>query len=331
MAGCAGELVVDDMGDDGGGDLADSSTEAPSENGKDQVGERQQALSAIGSSGCNRLQPLTGGLWSVEVDGQRRKFWVQIPFKYRRWRPEPTPVVLSYHGFENFPLLQKALTKLPGKAEEEGFIAVFPRGTGDPLSWNGGGCCGDAEENDVDDVAFTNALLDKLESKLCVDKRRVFASGYSNGGYLTQRLACELSDRIAAFGTVAGQLAFPACNPARPIPIMHFHGTADETVPFEGRPQDDVLSVDDTMAFWSSVGQCAGGPSVVYDNGDATCEQYSGCAAGVEVELCVIDGGGHTWPGGLGGPLVEAVAGKVSNDVNATDRLWDFFLRHPLP
>ena len=116
------------------------------------------------------------------------------------------------------------------KADQEGFIAVYPNGTGrlEPmLTWNGGNCCGYAQWNNVDDVGFTRALLDDLAKVVNVDAKRVFATGISNGGIMCYRLASELSDRIAAIAPVSGTMGTLTCNPKRPVSVIHFHGTED--------------------------------------------------------------------------------------------------------
>jgi polyhydroxybutyrate depolymerase len=110
-------------------------------------------------------------------------------------------------------------------ADREGFVTVYPDGLGVLGTWNGGGCCGYAVQNDVDDVGFVTALLDHLEQALCIDRARVFASGMSNGGIFSHRLACEQSERIAAIAPVAGTLMIESCAPSRSVSVMHIHGS----------------------------------------------------------------------------------------------------------
>jgi polyhydroxybutyrate depolymerase len=282
------------------------------------------------SAGCRSLRPDLGGFWSVDVGGERRAFTVHIPPSYRRLLLRPTPLVLSFHGYRNFPLFQQVFSGLNHKADEAGFIVVYPKGTGDPLSFNGQGCCGSAFSDGVDDVAFTDAMLDELERKLCIDKRRVYVTGFSNGGFMAQRLACERAERFAAAASVGGLIDPAGCTPSRPISMLEFHGTADETVPYEGKP-GRYVSAEQAFAFWASASACSGAPELSYARGDASCQTYTRCAGGAEVGLCTIDEGGHTWPGGLDNFLVEQSAGKVSNDLSANDAIWSFFQRHPLP
>jgi polyhydroxybutyrate depolymerase len=126
-----------------------------------------------------------------------------------------------------------AFTGLNEKADEAGFLAVYPNGTGEKrsLTWNGGNCCGYAVENQVDDVGFVRALLDDLEKVVTVDPSRVYATGISNGAIMAYRLASELSDRIAAVAPVAGPMGTATCSPRRPVSVMHFHGTDDQFAP----------------------------------------------------------------------------------------------------
>lgn len=283
------------------------------------------------SKGCASVQRDLGGYWNVKVDGERRWFTVRLPRGYHRYARRPTPLVLNFHGYRNFPLFQRVFSDMDDKADSAGFIVVYPKGTGSPLSFNGSGCCGEAQAEDVDDVAFTEAMLDKLEQELCIDTRRVYATGFSNGAFMAQRLACELSERFGALAAVAGLIDPRECAPTRSISVLQFHGTSDETVPFAGSAEGRYLSAPDAFAFWAAQNACVGTPVTSYDRGDAYCERYTDCADDAEVGFCMIDGGGHTWPGGLDNFLVEAAAGKVSDSISANDVIWSFFERHPLP
>ena len=223
-------------------------------------------------------------------------------------------------------------------ADREGFIAVYPDGTGVIKTWNGTGCCGSAVTNDVDDVGFLASLLDQLESTLCLDRRRLFAAGMSNGGIMSHRLACELSERLAAVAPVAGTDMTASCSPTRAIPVLHTHGSDDGHVPWlggEGCGPAGVSfsSVPDTLERWRTRNGCQATTSLYLEQGDGRCEAYTGCSQGADVVLCRVADGGHNWPGGEPpAGLVECPAnGGQSNTFLASEVIWSFFAAHPLP
>jgi polyhydroxybutyrate depolymerase len=281
---------------------------------------------AAGGTPCVGKEALTGDLdWTLKVGGADRIAHVHVPKGY-----DPTkaaPVVLDFHGYTSNGAQQNLLTHMNDKADSATFISVHPEGTGSSPSWNAGACCGDAAANAVDDVGFVNKLIDELESKLCVDAHRVFATGMSNGGFLSHRLACEMSTRIAAVAPVAGLLAIPTCNPTRPMSVFQFHGTLDPLVPYDGNPSMGFPSVLQTMSGWATRTGCSTTPRETSKKGDVTCTTYDGCTGGAEVSLCTVTGGGHTWPGGLPVPSL----GYTTTNISATDAMWDFFMKHPLP
>jgi polyhydroxybutyrate depolymerase len=267
-------------------------------------------------------QPLDS-TWTIQVGGTGRTANVHIPSQYDP--TSATPLVLNFHGYTSDAAQESLLSSMTKKADTAGFIAVHPEGTQN--SWNAGACCGAAQDQKIDDVAFAGALIDQLESRLCVDRRRVFATGMSNGGFLSHRLACELSSRIAAVAPVAGVLGISACNPSRPMPVLEFHGTLDPLVPYGGSSTLGFPSVPDTFAGWALRDGCTGQPTETYRNVDAHCSTYSTCSGGATVSLCTVDGGGHTWPGGIPIPGL----GYTTPNLSATDAMWDFFVRHPMP
>jgi polyhydroxybutyrate depolymerase len=167
---------------------------------------------------------------------------------------------------------------------------------------------------------------------------RAIATGFSNGGFLSHRLACDMSDVFAAIAPVSGVFGTDPskCNPPRAVPVLHFHGTSDPIVPYGGGtpvvPIDlgkiiAFRSVPDTLQIWRTKNACLGGPVTIYAKGDATCTQWSTCKNGADVVHCRIDDGGHTWPGGVPIPLV----GKTSTDISATETMYGFFTAHPMP
>jgi len=259
---------------------------------------------------------------TLEHDGMERRFIVHVPTAYDH--RAPTPVVFAFHGYTNTPQQQEEWSMMSAKAEEAGFILVYAYGTGVPSSWNGGDCCGAGV---TDDVGFVSAMIDWLDGELCIDVDRVYATGFSNGGFLSHRLACELSDRIAAIGPVAGMLGIDDCMPDRPMPVLQLHGTSDFIVPFDGSVGLGFRSAEETIAQWVEIDGCVGDPVVTYEQGDVTCESYQDCDAQVEVELCTVTGGGHTWPGGAD----IFGAGPTTQDIDANDHIWEFFERHPRP
>jgi polyhydroxybutyrate depolymerase len=275
------------------------------------------------------------------VDDRERSYLVHYPTGHDTSRP--TPVVLVLHGGGLNAVLMQHLTQFDALADREGFVTVYPNGTGSNrffLSFNTGGVLPPEDEGLPDDVAFIRAMLDDLAATTAIDSRRVFACGYSNGGMMCYRLAAELSDRIAAIGSVAGTQAIPFPLPPRPVPVIHFHGSQDQIV-LPGGPAPPLppfltyLSLDETIAIWSAHNGCAAEPEVkslpniARDATTVVRTTYAPCAAETEVVLHWIVGGGHTWPGAATPP--NPITGRTSQDISANELLWEFFQRHPRP
>jgi polyhydroxybutyrate depolymerase len=263
--------------------------------------------------------------WTILSSGIDRTFNVHVPASYA---PQiETALVLNFHGFTSNAQQEDLLAAMSQKADKEGFIAVHPQGLGSPASWNAGKCCGQFAGNDLDDVQFVNDLLDELEARLCVDEKRIFSTGMSNGGFFSHRLGCDLAGRIAAVAPVAGVLGVDTCAPKRPMPVMHFHGTLDPLVPYDGSGAPTTFpSVSDTFKGWATRDGCQGDPAEVFHMNEVHCARYEQCQGGSHVELCTVEGGGHTWPGGLPIPV-----GFTTYAINATNAMWDFFTAHPMP
>ncbi|HEX4513733.1 MAG TPA: hydrolase, partial [Polyangiaceae bacterium] len=167
---------------------------------------------------------------------------------------------------------------------------------------------------------------DQLESEYCVDVKRVFSSGFSNGGMMSHRLACELSDRIAAIGAVSGTIAIPTCTPTRPVPVLHIHGKDDIVVAYDNGGFSGGEGVPQTIATWVANDGCTDTtPTNMYLQGDVSCNEYVTCTGNANVELCDVSDGGHQWPGGLPDGV-----GTLSMDLDASEYIAEFFDTHPM-
>lgn len=288
---------------------------------------------------------------SVTVDGRSYSYRLHIPAD----RPSPAaPLLISLHAGASNAQLQDEVTELPSKSDEAGFVLLTANGYTDgntPLyAWNAGACCNPATADNVDQVKVLRAMLSDASSVVAIDPKRVFAAGYSNGGMMAYRLACEMSDRIAAVAIAAGEMMDKnlalglertvfECNPPRAVPIFHMHGLADTCALFEGgvgtgaQPRPPRSAVNDNIAFWQAHNQCTTGPTQTYQRGSASCETYSGCRADADVTLCTISNGGHIWPGSpfYGEELKTACGGLQTTDLIANDQIWAFFKAHPMP
>ncbi len=276
---------------------------------------------------------------TIRVDGDDRHYLVHVPPQHA---PDtPAPVVLAFHGGGANARNMAAFSGLNEKADEAGFIVVYPEGSGRlerVLTFNAGNCCGLAAARQIDDVAFTRRLLDDLSGVVSVDRRRVFATGMSNGAMMAYRLAAEMSDRIAAIAPVGGPMGTEECHPGRAVSVMHFHGDADEFAPFaggKGRGQSgtDFYSVDHTIRAWVAANGCRKTPLTTrlpdreQDGTTVRQTRYESGTDGAEVVLVVVEGGGHTWPGKE--PRLRTL-GVSTRDISANDMMWEFFQRHPM-
>lgn len=278
--------------------------------------------------------------WSARTlvsGGQDRCYYVYTPPAYDS--AEPAPVVFSFHGFLSNPESQALIAGWHKLAAQEGFLVVYPQGKKFPQRWNAGAAWGDS---DVDDVQFFRDMIDDLSSVGEVDRSRVYVNGFSNGGGMTVRIGCEAADLVAAMGTVAAAVvSMDDCSPTRPVPAMAFHGTADPIVPYEGGPMRGWLlrrasdftnaptyfvGAEDWIATWAEGNGCDPTPEIIPPQGDASGVRSVGCDDDAAVVFFAIDGGGHTWPGGWPVPGV----GKTSQDIDATEELWEFFQEYRL-
>lgn len=257
-------------------------------------------------------------------------------------------LILNFHGGGgNAPSHQKYVRMDP-LADREGFIVVYPEGTGPPghandgklETWNAGTCCGSASANRVDDVGFVRRLLDDLARRQVFDHARVYATGLSNGAMMTYRLAAELSDRIAAIAPVAGAPVIERFATARPVPVMHIHSVDDPRALYAGGlgppfPLTNVRvqhsPVEASLSIWARANGC--GPNMEqkghreWKGHTATLLAYPGCRA--EVLLWKLTGAGHVWPGGEL-DYFPRLLGPGTAVIDANEEMWKFFSRHRL-
>jgi polyhydroxybutyrate depolymerase len=230
------------------------------------------------------------------------------------------PLVFDLHGSGGTPEDQLELSGLEALAESQGFAVVAPEGI--DRMWNV-----PVDPAKPSDVRFVSELIDEVSALTAIDRQRVFATGFSGGGRMVSQLACDLSERIAAIAAVGG-IRFPGpCSEARSLPILAFHGTADETNPYDGggRPYWGT-GVEDAVSGWAAHHHCPErGERPLGAN--VTEIRYAGADCGAEVVLVRIDGFGHSWPDRIGAPLTGSDA---QGETTADQALWGFFQRHPL-
>lgn len=268
---------------------------------------------------------------SIPHQNYTRYFRVHLPTGYS---PSMAyPLVLNYHGYTSNALQQELYTDMSTLADEHKFIVVYPEGLYN--SWNVG-FLPQPYFSGIDDVGFTNVLLDTLMARYNIDAGRIYACGMSNGGYMSYRLACELSNRITAIASVTGLMTDSTafyCNPLRTMPILQIHGTADMVVNYNGFPTS--LGVDETLNLWASKNNCGSETSTVnIPNTNTTdlctAEQidYTSCTGCGQIRFFKIIGGGHTWPGGA---IDLPSNGPTNRDIEATREIWNFFQMHSTP
>ena len=263
----------------------------------------------------------------------KRSYLVHVPPQY----PDapPLPLVLAFHGAGMNGKLMSQWSQLNEKADQAGFIVVYPNGTGIAdlfLTFNVG-------QGKTDEVKFVEQVLDDLRSQVRFDAQRVYATGYSNGGMLCYVLAAKLTDRIAAIAPVAAISTITPPELPRAVPVIHFHGTDDMWVRWEPKDSNrshflSVRSVPETIQLWTKLNGCPTTPTVTdlpnpKEDGTTVRQEFYGPGRDRSaVVLVAIQGGGHTWPGQK--PALE-ILGKSTEDISANDLIWDFFQQYRLP
>lgn len=263
--------------------------------------------------------------------GMDRTYMLHVP------AGDPVGLVLSLHGGGGTGIAQRGLTGFDAVADAHNLLVVYPDGY--EKSWADGRGASPADRHHVDDVAFLVGLLTKLQNDYRVAPGHVFVTGMSNGGFMSNRLACDRADVFAAVAPVAGTLGVGvACNPSRPVSVWAAHGTADPLVPFKGGAVrgrgglSHAVSAEAMVDKWRKVDGCQGDPSMelLPDARDGTVVHRfdsTSCAASTEVVFYRIDKGGHTWPGGKQ-YLPAAVIGPTTHTLDGSEAIAEFFLAH---
>jgi polyhydroxybutyrate depolymerase len=260
--------------------------------------------------------------------GKKRHYLLHVPASYKAG--DSLPMVINFHGYESNAAQQEQITEMSILADSAGFIVVYPEGLGNPQAWQ----TGPEGLREVDRM-FIRDLVQLLEAKLGIDPHRIYATGISNGAQMAIRLGCEMGDMFAAIAIVSGSFPSPeSCALLRPIPLVGFHGTADRSLPFNGGGLTGgyLTPARDGASKWAKRNDCAASPEVTYQSGSVTGESWGGCRANADVTFYTIQDGGHTWPGSsTAGSNTAPLYDIATQDVDATQAIWDFFKSHPKP
>jgi polyhydroxybutyrate depolymerase len=274
-------------------------------------------------------------------DGLQRQYLLYSPsLKSNRSGKRPLVFVLHGGGGTNTGMVRLTKKRFNELADRDGFFVVYPQGI--DKSWNDGRTdkISGAHRKGIDDVGFFRALIQHLIKEYPIDSGRIFATGISNGGLMSFRLGCSLSDKIRAIAPVTAQIPTaiePLCRSESAVSLAVFNGTEDPLVPYNGgqitvfrKERGWVLSTDETIRIWKNKNRCGsearvtGFPDLAADGTRVIKIEYAQCAADSKVVLYRIDGGGHTWPDGRQ-YLPAGLIGRTSRDINACDEIWEFF------
>lgn len=271
---------------------------------------------------------------SIDHEGLERTYFVHLPASYNTSISYPLIFamhgggLLGYKGIEG----QSQLSQL---SDSENFIVVYPEGlkTLGFRTWNAGDCCPSATLLETDDIGFINSLLEKLKIELSINSKKVYATGFSNGGQMAYKLANRFPNKFAAVSAVAGVLQDFPFNPSRKVPIIHFHSYQDLTAPYNGglsnapNINNNFPSVDSTMRIIANNYNCSLIKKTIFSNTNTyDFFRYSDCDNNVRIELYVSQDGGHTWPGGK-----ALTNNEITNHFNASSIMWEFFKNYELP
>ena len=280
----------------------------------------------------------------MEFGGRERNYIVHLPPKEKM--NGSVPLLFHLHGGGGTAKGTAGLTfgRFNELADRDGFIVVYPNAIN--KNWNDGRKLEDviAWKEDIDDVGFITAIVDKLKQKYKIDNKRIFTTGMSNGGFMTSRLLCDRADIFSGGAILTASLSkdyMPKCDPEKPVAVMVMNGTEDPLVPYDGglikvfrKTRGEIVSTDEIVDFWKDKNGCTvkkntvALPDSTADDTTVIVEEYSNCQDRGALVLYTIKGGGHTWPGGKQ-YLGERWIGKTNRDIVACDVIWEFFKTLP--
>ena len=275
--------------------------------------------------------------YTIQHDGLTRMYQVHVPSSIDPAKPAPLLFALHGGGGSMDHHANDAHYGHITKSDREGFVVVFPNGfsklaSGKFATWNAGNCCGGARDGNVDDVGFIRQIVADVTRQMNIDRKRIYATGMSNGALMSYRLACEMSDVFKAIAPVAGTDNTRSCDPKHPVSILHIHARNDTHVLYTGgagpNARDksivtDFTSVHDTVSKWLRLNGCTATPQRILEKDGAYCDVYTACQGKAEVQLCLTETGGHSWPG------AQKTRGEpASQAISANDVMWEFFSRH---
>jgi polyhydroxybutyrate depolymerase len=332
----------DDGGDGAGGDERSGTTAAGGE--ADATGEAQPEP----SEGCREGGDPEVSMEerTLDVRATPRRFLVTAP---QQADGEPLPLVLDFHGLAEGANIHAQMTQLGPLGIEEGFVTVFPHGTGEPVRWNPS-----IDPAASADLEYVGTVLDQVEADRCIDTSRVYATGLSNGAMMSSAVACAMADRIAAIAPIAGVMFPDGCAPSRPVPLYTVHGTADPILLFNGgvggavldralgggddagatttttAPADlDGAGYPETVRRWAEALECDD-PSDDELSDEVIRRSYD-CPDGTELVFDIVEGGGHSWPSSEFSKSIGDIVGPTTFDIDASEELWGFVSRFRLP
>lgn len=273
---------------------------------------------------------MPSGTYTMVHNNIVRKYILHLP-RGKEYQ-DNLALVLAFHGAPGTAKNLEENSLLSQKADAAGFIVAYPDGLsiGEPKfpEWNVWNCCTQPTDKGVQDVAYVRRLVERLVREYKVDRRKIYATGFSRGGMFSQLLACEASDLFTGIADVAGALNFDDCKPKRPVDVLMIHGRGDMNVRFGGAPPKKLLPlgpgedrpVSYAMKVWQKNNHCRSGKTVrrgTIERTDYRCTQGA-------LRLIALDNEAHSWPGSLPGMLGTA---KPTQEISATDEMWTFWAR----
>lgn len=267
---------------------------------------------------------------ALDIDSVATTYILHLPDGYDKTRTYP--LVVNFHGLNSQAVKHEEYCQMDKISDKEGFILVYPQSNHG--GWNTGLGIR-SYVNKHDDIRYFNTLLDTLERTYLIDTKRIYVVGVSLGGTFAYRVACEMSNRIAAIASVSGLMTDSTliyCNSMQSVPVLHMHGTRDHIMRYAGMHQ--AYGAEELIKIWAFKDGCNPQPDTMHipdrsksDHTTAMIIKYTHCMNGSQVWLCKIDKGGHTWPGSA---KQFKLMGRKNDDFNGSQAIWDFFKQFTL-